>query len=68
LLTVRQTAVVRSPRASLSIPQKGRTGNVVMDAISARHICEKNFPPDWYKRRPSNRLLVADTLNLKPNV
>src|SRR6202022_4984114 len=46
LLTVRQTAVVRSPRASLSIPQKGRTGNVVMDAnLRAAHMREKLFRP-----------------------
>ena len=32
MLTVRQTAVVPSPRPLLSIPQKVRTGNVVMDA------------------------------------
>jgi len=32
LLTVRQTAVVPSPIPLLRIPQKVRTGNVVMDA------------------------------------
>ena len=33
LLTVRQTAVVPSPRPLLSVPQKVYTGNVVMDAV-----------------------------------
>jgi hypothetical protein len=42
LLTVRQTAVVPSPKPLLSIPQKVRTGNVVMDAnLRAAHTREK---------------------------
>jgi hypothetical protein len=42
LLTVRQTAVVLSPRAVLNIPQKGRTGNAVMDAnLRVAHTREK---------------------------
>jgi hypothetical protein len=41
-LTVRLTAVVLSPRAMLSIPQKGRTGNAVMDAnLRAAHTRER---------------------------
>jgi hypothetical protein len=62
LLTVRQTAVVLSPRAILTIPQKGRTGNVVMDAnLRAAHKREKLLRPIgasvvwWLIRLTSNR-------------
>jgi hypothetical protein len=47
LLTVRQTAVVPlSPRPLLSIPQKVRTGNVVMDTnLRAAHTRKKLLCP-----------------------
>ena len=52
-----QLAGVPSPRPLLSIPQKVRTGNVVMDAnLRAAHTREKTPLPNWCKRRPSNGL------------
>jgi hypothetical protein len=58
LLTVRQTAVVPSPRPLLSIPQKVRTGNVVMDAnFRAAHTRKKLLRPIGASVVLSNRLL-----------
>jgi hypothetical protein len=37
LRTVRQTAVVPSPKPLLSVPQKVHTGNVMMDAFPSIH-------------------------------
>lgn len=66
MLTVRQTAVALSPRAILSIPQKGRTGNVVMDAnLCAAHTREKLLRPIGASVVLRIGFLVVDTLNLK---
>ena len=67
MLTVRQTAVVPSPRPLLSIPQKGRTGNVVMDAnLRAAHTREKLLCPIGASVVFRIGFLVVDTVNLKP--
>ena len=69
LLTVRQTAVVPSPRTILSIPQKGRTGNVVVDAnLRAAHTREKLLRPIGASVVLRIGFLVVDKLNLKPFV
>jgi hypothetical protein len=69
LLTVRQTAVILSPRAILSIPQKGRTGNVVMDAnLGAARTREKLLCPIGASVVHRIGFLAVDTLNLKPFV
>src|ERR1700730_3968550 len=63
LLTVRQTAVVPSPRPLLKIPQKVRTGNVVMDAnLRAAHTREKLLCPIGASVVHRIGLFVVDTL------
>jgi hypothetical protein len=67
LLTVRRRRL--SPRAFLSIPQKVRTGNVVMDAnLRAAHTREKFLCPIGASVVYRIGFLVVDTLNLKPFV
>jgi hypothetical protein len=62
-------AVVLSPRAFLSTPQKGRTGNVVMDAnLRSAHTREKFICPIGASVVHRIDFLVVDTLNLKPFV
>src|SRR3984893_8592505 len=65
LLTVRQTAVVPSPRPLLSIPQKARTGNVVMDAnLRAAHTREKLLCPIGASVVHRIGFFVVDTFTL----
>ena len=67
MLTVRQTAVVPSPRPLLSIPKKVRTGNVVMDAnLRAAHTREKLLCPLGASVVHRTGFSVVDTLTVTP--